>query len=80
MPDDPAPQTDVRVIIDANTLVSAALKPGGVPAQALATAITQGVIVHSRVVYDEVAEVLARPKSERVLGMQRRRDALEYLP
>ncbi|WP_428378158.1 hypothetical protein [Lichenicoccus sp.] len=48
--------------MDANTVVSAALNPGGIPRQALAAARARGVIVLSEAVYEEINEVLARPK------------------
>ena len=66
-------------MIDANTVVSAALNPGGVPRQALAAARARGVIVLSEAVYGEVSEVLARPKFRRVLTEDRRHEALELL-
>lgn len=66
-------------MIDANTVVSAALNPNGVPRKALATARTRGVIVLSEAVYGEIAEVLARPKFRRVLTEDRRRETLELL-
>ena len=66
-------------MIDANTIVSAALNPGGVPRQALAAARAQGVIVLSKAVHGEIAAVLARPKFSRVLTEGRRRETLEML-
>ena len=66
-------------MIDANTVVSAALNPNGVPRRALAAARARGVIVLSEAVYGEIAEVLARPKFTRVLTEDRRRETLELL-
>ena len=66
-------------MIDANTVVSAALNPNGVPRQAMEAARARGVIVLSEPVYREIAEVLARPKFTRVLTEDRRREALELL-
>lgn len=66
-------------MIDANTVVSAALNPLGVPRRALAAARARGVIALSGAVYEEIAEVLARPKFARVLTGDRRRETLELL-
>ena len=66
-------------MIDANTVVSAALNPGGVPRQALAAARARGVIVLSEAVYEEVAGVLTRPKFARALTGDRCRETLELL-
>jgi len=66
-------------VFDANTVVSAALSPNGVPRRALATARARGTIALSEAVYREVAEVLARPKFARVLTDDRCREVLELL-
>ncbi len=66
-------------MIDANTVVSAALNPNGLPRRAMALARAQGTIVLSETVYTEIAEVLARPKFMRVLTDDRRREILELL-
>ena len=66
-------------MIDANTVVSAALSPGGVPRQALAAARARGIIALSEAVYQEIAEVLSRPKFARILTEDRRRETLELL-
>ena len=66
-------------VFDANTVVSAALSPGGVPRRALALARSRGLIALSAAVYQEIAEVLARPKFARVLTEDRRQEALELL-
>ena len=56
-----------------------ALVPGGTPRQALLTARSHGTIALSRAVYDEIAEVLQRPKFARVLSADRRTEILELL-
>ena len=66
-------------MIDANTIVSAALNPNGLPRRALAVARAKGTIALSEAVYGEVAEVLTRPKFARVLTDDRRREILELL-
>ena len=66
-------------MIDASTVVSAALSPNGVPRRAIAAARRRGVIVLSEAVHGEIAEVLARPKFARTLTEDRRREVLELL-
>lgn len=59
--------------------MSAALSPNGTARRALAAARAQGTIVLSEAVFDEIAEVLSRPKFARVLNEDGRRDILELL-
>lgn len=66
-------------MIDANTVVSAALNPDGLPRRAMTVARAKGIIALSEAVYGEIAEVLARPKFARVLTDDRRREILELL-
>lgn len=66
-------------MIDANTVVSAALSPDGVPRHAIVAARAEGIIALSSPVYREIAEVLARPKFQRVLTEDRRQEILELL-
>ena len=66
-------------MIDASTIVSAALNPNGLPRRAVALARANGTIALSNAVYGEVAEVLSRPKFARVLTDDRRREILELL-
>lgn len=66
-------------MIDANTVVSAALNPDGLPRRAIAVARTKSTIALSEAVYQEIAEVLERPKFARVLTDGRRREVLELL-
>lgn len=53
----------LRVVIDTNVLVSAALNPNGTPARIIAT-IQQGKLepILSRAIRDEYREVLSRPR------------------
>jgi len=66
-------------VFDANTVISAALNPSGLPRLALASARATGVVALSAAVYGEVAEVLARPKFARVLTDDWCREILELL-
>ena len=65
--------------MDANTVVSAALNPNGVPCLAIEAVRANSAITSSDVVYGEIAEVLARPKFARVLTDDRRHEILELL-
>ena len=66
-------------MIDANTVVSAALNPNGTSRRAVAIAREKGTIALSEAVYQEVAAVLARPKFAQVLTDDRRSEILELL-
>lgn len=66
-------------MIDANTVVSAALNPNGAPRRAMIAARAKGTVTLSETVYGEIAEVLARPKFARVLTNDRRLEILELL-
>ncbi len=66
-------------MVDANTVVSAALTPNGFPRRAVAVARSSGIIVLSTSVYAEIDDVLARPKFARVITDDRRREILELL-
>jgi len=52
----------MRVVIDTNVLISAALKQASMPARAVAVAEQRAVILKSRATERQVAEVLGRPK------------------
>jgi putative PIN family toxin of toxin-antitoxin system len=66
-------------VIDANTVISAALSPAGVLRRVLAAARLHGTVALSEAVYLEIAEVLASPKFARVLTEDRQREVLELL-
>ena len=66
-------------MIDANTVVSAALNPLGLPRRAIAVARATGTIALSGPVFTEIAEVLSRPKFARVLNDDRCHEILQLL-
>lgn len=66
-------------MIDASTVISAALNANGMPRRALATARAKGTIALSNPVFSEIAEVLRRPKFERVLTADRQSEIMEML-
>jgi putative PIN family toxin of toxin-antitoxin system len=59
----------VRVVLDTNILVSACWKPGGLEDKMIKLAMDGRISIYvSQVVWSEYAEVLARPKFEKVRG------------
>lgn len=66
-------------MFDANTIVSAALTPHGMPLRAMARARGIGGFALSLEVHDEIAAVLGRPKFAKILSADRREEILEWL-
>jgi putative PIN family toxin of toxin-antitoxin system len=62
-----------RVILDTSTLVSAALRSGSVPEQALMKALRTCEVCASAETLDELARVLERDKFDRYLDRESRR-------
>jgi uncharacterized protein len=76
MPNSRSGSGSVRlVVVDANLVVSAALKSASTPALALLAAMTEHKLAVSRAVEAEYLEVLSRPKFAKALPAARR-DAL----
>lgn len=68
-----------NVVVDASTLVGAALKSGSVPDRTLRYIGTAHTLVLSPAVLDEVTAVLYRPKFDRYLTQDERAKFLAYL-
>jgi putative PIN family toxin of toxin-antitoxin system len=68
-----------RVVLDTNVLVSAFLFRDSVPGQALRKARQLGSLMMSPETFTEVADVLLRPKFDRYLTVERRREILSEL-
>jgi putative PIN family toxin of toxin-antitoxin system len=64
--------SDLRVVFDTNTLISAFLIPKSIPRQALDTATATGRILLSTATATELTEVLRQPKFDRYLAQHRR--------
>ena len=64
------------IVVDASTLVGAALKPDSVPEQAVLRAEDVDVFALSTAVDAEIAEVLSRPKFARSVRAARRQHFL----
>ncbi len=61
-----------RIVVDTGVLVSAALWPKSVPADAVALAFRQGRVWVSRETLAELSDVIQRPKFERHLRLEKR--------
>jgi putative PIN family toxin of toxin-antitoxin system len=66
-------------VVDASTIVSAALKADSVPMRALLAARQRGTLALSQEVLDEVGDVLSRPKFAKYISADRRAEILELL-
>lgn len=67
------------IVLDASTLVGAALKPDSIPEQAVLRAEDVDVFALSTAVDTEIAEVLSRPKFARAIPAARRQQFLRLL-
>lgn len=68
-----------RVVVDTSTLVSAALRVGSVPHQALLQALTTGEVCVSPSTLDELEKVLLRPKFDRYQSAEMRKAFADIL-
>jgi hypothetical protein len=68
-----------RVVFDTSTLVSAALRVGSVPHQAVRQAISQGDVFVSAETLSELEQVLLRPKFDRYLPPDARRAFVDWV-
>lgn len=68
-----------RVVVDTNTLVSAALIEGSTPDRAIRRAFRNGALLASPDTLDEATEVLTREKFDQYASWERRHELLEAL-
>jgi hypothetical protein len=71
--------SDLRVVFDTNTLISAFLLSKSIPRQALGTAMAAGRLLLSTATATELTEVLRQPKFDRYLAQHRRMTLLAVL-
>jgi hypothetical protein len=64
--------SDLRVVFDTNTLISAFLLPTSIPRQALDAATAAGRLLLSPATAAELTEVLRQPTFDRYLAEHRR--------
>lgn len=69
--------TERRWVFDTNVLVSRLLNPGGIPAQAVDAGLDSGLLLLSDDTFDELAQVLMRPKFDPYLSAEERLQALQ---
>jgi uncharacterized protein len=67
-----------RAVVDTNTFVSAALRFGSIPSQAVEKAFRSGTVLRSIDTWEELEDVLLRGKFERYQALQVRRRYIEY--
>lgn len=65
-----------RVVIDTNVWISAALAPGGAPAQVVRQVLRHALPVFSAATFDELASRLWKPKFDRWLTLEHRQRLL----
>lgn len=68
-----------RIVVDTNTLVSAAIKLRSTPAESVRKALREGVVLNSEATWQELHEVLLRPKFERYRPHHVRQEFLRRL-
>lgn len=66
----------LRIVLDTNVLVSAALRPRGTPGRCLQIATATGMALLSRETAEEFAEVLLRDKFDRYVSVRDRESFL----
>ena len=66
----------LRVVIDSNVWISAALAPGGSPAQVVRHVLQHGVPVFSPATFEELRSRLWKPKFDRWLSLEQRQRLL----
>ena len=71
--------SDLRVVFDTNTLISAFLLPESIPRQALDRATAAGRFLLSPATATELTEILRQPKCDRYLTEHRRMTLLPVL-
>ena len=59
-------------IFDSNTLISAILKPAGIPAKAVSMAVEKGILCFSSETVKEFLEVIGRAKFDKYLSFKER--------
>ncbi|MBI1906262.1 MAG: putative toxin-antitoxin system toxin component, PIN family [Rhodocyclales bacterium] len=70
---------EARLVLDTNTLISRMLVPRGTAGRAVDKALTEGVLLASEETLTELADVLSRPKFDRYVSLEARRQFLKLL-
>ena len=72
-------RTRQRVVVDTNVLVSRLLLADSIPAQAVREARRKGTLLVSEATMQELADVLARPRFDRYVSIEDRKQLLRLL-
>jgi putative PIN family toxin of toxin-antitoxin system len=68
----------MRVVIDTNVIISAAIRKYSPPYEAISIVITnKGILLFSNETFFELKEVMSRPKIARYISPERREDILD---
>ncbi len=70
---------ETRLVLDTNTLISRMLMPHGTAGRAVDKALATGVLLVSEATLTELADVLSRPKFDRYVTLEGRRQFLGLL-
>ena len=68
-----------RIILDTNTLISAAIYPNSTPGQVVTTALRNGIVLRSEATWQELEDVASRPKFDRYKPGEFRRSYIDAL-
>ena len=66
----------MKIVIDTNVIISAALSPDGVPAKLLAKALTDHHLVFTSATFAELESRLWKPKFDRYINLEERKAVL----
>jgi len=68
-----------RLVFDTNILISHLLIPTGIPAKAVRKELHMGQLIVSDDTLNELASVISRPKFDRYISLQDRKDFFRFL-
>ncbi len=68
--------TSLKLVVDTNVLISAALSSQGAPAQLMRIALARHTLVFSKASFDELHTRLYRPKFDRYITLEQRQRLL----
>lgn len=71
--------TSLKLVVDTNVLISAALSTQGAPAQLMRRVLDQHTLVFSQPTFDELQSRLYRPKFDRYITLEQRQRLLHDL-
>ena len=72
--------TSLKLVVDTNVLISAALSSQGAPAQLMRRVLGQHILVFSQATFDELHTRIYRPKFDRYITLEQRQRLLHIPP